>query len=180
MVAVLVNMRARARHLPREARVAREEGVHLVLLVAQVLADVTRRHDDANRVLRRVERPPRVGYTMEMERALLVFLRVASKLLARVGRHRRLDRLPLAALVEGDLRAQLGLLVALAVRIDLLVGDINTFDALHLFEVAPPLRVALVVAQREGEAQPLGVGEVDVAVARVVVAVVDVQEDGPF
>ena len=60
-----------------------------------------------------------------------------------------------------DLRAQPRLLVPapLEVRlgVDLLVGDVDALDALQLLEVATALRVALVVAQREREAEALGV-----------------------
>ena len=155
-------------------------GAHLVLLRRQVVAHVARGHHDADGVLRRVERAPRVGDAVQVERARGVLVGAAREVLAHVRLRGRLEGRPAAALVEGDLGAQTRPLVRLGVGVDLLVRDVHALDALQLLEVAPALRVALVVAHRQREAQALSVGEVDVAVAGVVVAVVDVEEDGPL
>eukprot|EP00964_Phaeocystis_antarctica_P034760 scaffold19799_cov69-Phaeocystis_antarctica.AAC.7 len=161
VVAVLVDVRALAHHRPAQAGVAAEEGVHLVLLGGEVVPHVARGHDEADCVLARVEGAPRVGDAVQVQRARGVIVLPAGEVAPLVGGQRRLEHLPLAALVEGDLGAQPRLLVpaALQVRlgVDLLVGDVDALDALQLLKVAPPLRVALVVPQREREAQPLGI-----------------------
>ena len=99
---------------------------------------------------------------MQMQGALWVLGGAARKVLAGVGRRRWLERVPLPAFVECDFCAQPrrrlarawgSLVLVIVISVDLLVGNVDAFDALKLLEVAPTLRVPLVVAQGEGEAE---------------------------
>ena len=52
VVSVLVNVRALSYHVPREPRVAGEEGVHLVLLCGELPPNITSRHHQSDGSLR--------------------------------------------------------------------------------------------------------------------------------
>ena len=68
----------------------------------------------------------------------------------------------------------------LVIHIVDVVGEVNSLQTLHLFEVALAIRGAPVVRQGEGVAQSDSVGDVDVTPRRCLTDVIDVQEDRIF